>query len=268
MKLGVKAHWKDAEIMARFGTPLMEIHLEPEDLDQHMERMTSIFSRISSDYGMEMVVHNQEYWFDGEDYHLVDLASSDDFQRAKAVQYVKKALDLADVIKAWYLVVHPGGILPGKVEKEKPLARLKGSLKEIGDERMLLENMPWFYIMRNSEIWRSSICIEAEDFLEVSHLTGGMTLDICHAFLSTEEGSNQYVKQMKQELGALIKHVHASDARPPYHEGLQIGGGLVDFSILTDFNVGIIPEIINGHRNEGEGFGTALERLKTMDNPG
>lgn len=268
MKLGIKAHWKDAEIMAKFGTRLMEIHLEPRDLGRHMDRMVTIFSTISEEHGMEMVIHNPEYWFDGKEYHLVDLASPDDAQRANAVKLVNKALALADGIGATYLVVHPGGVFPDRIDGKKLLARLKKSLGQIDDVRLLLENMPWFYIMRNQEIWRSNLCIEASDFLEVSDLTGGVTLDICHAFLSTEEGGNHHIEQIRKVLGTQIKHVHASDARPPHHEGLQLGDGLVDFSVLEDISAGVIPEIINGHRNEGEGFGIALGRLKALQNQG
>jgi N-acetylneuraminate synthase len=264
MKLGVKAHWKDADVMARFGIELMEIHLEPRDLDEHMDKIVGIFSAISDNHGMELIVHNQEYWFDGNDYHLVDLASQDESQRQKAIEYTKKALDLAGRIGAMYLVMHPGGIFPKKVEREKPLAILRNSLKEINDERMLLENMPWFYIMRSREIWHSNICIEPADFFEFSDLVGGFTLDICHAFLATKVGNNEDVVSMKNNLGKIIKHVHASDARPPHHEGLQIGEGLVNFEVLKDFQVGIIPEIIDGHKNQGEGFGIALERLKNL----
>ncbi|MCK4758114.1 MAG: sugar phosphate isomerase/epimerase [Thermoplasmata archaeon] len=264
MKLGVKAHWKDADIMARFGTELMEIHLEPRDLVEHMEKIVGIFSTISDEHGIELIVHNQEYWFDGKDYHLVDLASLDETKRQKAIEYTNKALDLADRVGAMYLVVHPGGIFPYKVDNEKPLARLKESLKDIHDDRILLENMPWIYIMRTGEIWRSNICIEPVDFFEFSDLVGGVTLDICHAFLATKEGDNDHVLAMKKTLGKMIKHVHASDARPPHHEGLQIGEGLVNFEVLKDFQVGIIPEIIDGHKNEGEGFGIALERLKNL----
>ena len=265
MKLGIKAHWKDAEIMARYGTKLMEIHLEPEDLDKYMDKMKNTFSDISDNYGMEMVVHNSEYWFDGKHYHLVDLASSDEHQRKKAIEYTRKALDLADNVGAMYLVVHPGGVFPDEVDNEKLLVQLRNSLKEIQDNRILLENMPWIYIMRSGEIWRSNIFIDSEDFFELSELLGGATLDICHAFLSKKQGGNEYVRAMKKSLGELIKHVHASDARPPHHEGLQIGSGLVDFEVLKDFQVGIIPEIINGHRNEGEGFGIALLRLKNLE---
>jgi len=264
MKLGIKAHWMDAEAMLKYKTRLMEIHLGPEDLNQHMDRMALLFSRLSKENGIEMVVHNPEYWFDGSEYHLVDLASLDDHQRQKSIEYTTKALKLADCIGATYLVTHPGGIFPDIIDNKKSIARLKDSLRQIADDRILLENMPWFYIMRSGEVWRSNIFIEPGDFFVFSDNIGGCTLDICHAFLATKVGKNEHIIEMKKSLGKMIKHVHASDAKPPHHEGLQIGDGLVDFELIKDFSVGIIPEIIDGHRNEGEGFGIALSRLKNI----
>lgn len=89
-------------------------------------------------------------------------------------------------------------------------------------------------------------------------------MDICHAYLATREGDNIHVQTMIKTLGKDIKHVHVSDAKPPHQEGLQIGDGLVDFGVLKDIQVGIIPEIIRGHNNEGEGFGRALTKLKNI----
>lgn len=265
MRLGVKAWWKDADIMVKFGTNLMEVHIEPMDLNQHLQEMVQIFSRISDDYGIELVVHTQEYWTDGENYHLVDLASQDELLRKSAVKIVKRTLSFASEVNAYHVIVHPGGIAPNRIEGEKLLSKLTKSLKEINDNRLIVENMPWFYIMRNREIWRSHICIDAEDFFRFSDLVGGVTLDICHAYLSNEEGNHEHIQKMKNDLKKMIKHVHASDAKPPHHEGLQIGAGLIDFGVLKDFKVGIVPEIIDGHKNEGEGFKIAIERLRNYE---
>lgn len=265
MRIGIKARWNDAESMAKLGTDLLEVFTHERDLELYQEEMLSTFSKISDEFGMELVVHSQAYWTDGKNYHLVDLASQDESLRQKAVNIVKKTLDFAKKIGATYVIVHPGGISPDIIEKETLLSIITKSFKEIDDERLIVENMPWFYIMRNGEIWRSNICIDPEDFFYFSELVGGMTLDICHAYLSTQEGKNEYVQNMINKLGKMIKHVHASDAKPPHHEGLQIGTGLVDFKMLRDFKVGIIPEIIDGHKNEGEGFRIAIERLKKYE---
>lgn len=265
MRFGVKARWKDADSMIKMGTDLIEVFIHERDLEHHYDDMVNTFSRISDELDIELVMHNQAYWTDGENYHLVDLASQNEFRRQKAIKIVKKTLDFARKINAPYVIVHPGGISPNRIEKERLLSTLTESLKEINDERLIVENMPWFYIMRDGAMWWNHICIDAEDFFHFSDFAGGVTLDICHAYLSTQEGKNEHVQNMKKKLGKMIKHVHVSDAKPPHHEGLQIGTGFIDFKMLRDLKVGIIPEIIDGHKNEGEGFRIAIERLKKYE---
>jgi N-acetylneuraminate synthase len=265
MRLGIKARYMDAEPLAKFGTDLMEVFVAENDLWDHQNEMEKTFNRISHDHDIELVVHNQAYFIDSENYHLLDLASHDDGVRRKSISIVKKTLKFADKIQASYVIVHPGGIYPNRIESETLLTNLTKSLKEIGAERILVENMPWFYIMRNQEIWKSNICIDSEDFFRFSDFVGGMTLDICHAFLTTKEGGNHHIQKMKNDLKDQIKHMHVSDAKTPHHEGIQIGEGLLDFSLLTDFKVGIVPEIKGGHKNNGEGFLEALKRLRQYE---
>jgi sugar phosphate isomerase/epimerase len=262
MRLGIKARYVDAEPLAKLGTDLMEIYVAERDLWDHQDEMERTFNRISHDQGIELVVHSQAYFIDSGNYHLLDLASHDEGIRKKSKSIVNKTLNFASMINASYVIVHPGGINPNKIDGEILLTTLTKSLKEIGDERILVENMPWFYIMRNQEIWRSNICKRADDFFRFLDFVGGLTLDICHAYLTTKEGGNHYIERMKNDLRDQIKHVHVSDAKPPHHEGLQIGEGLVDFTLLGDFNVGIVPEIMGGHENNGEGFLEAIKRLR------
>ena len=65
-------------------------------------------------------------------------------------------------------------------------------------------------------------------------------------------------------LGDRTMHVHASDAKIPDKEGLQIGDGEIDFSFLLDVGVPILVEVWNGHENRGEGFRTGIERLRSL----
>ncbi len=265
MRFGIKARWVDADALVNSGCDLMEVYIDEEDLFKHQEKMEETFNRISKDHGIELVVHNQAYFIDSGKYHLLDLASQNKKLQKKSISIVMRTLKFADKINASYIIVHPGGIHPYKMQSETLLANLIKSLKEIDDKRILVENMPWFYIMRNQEIWNSNICIGSEDFFGFSDFVGGMTLDICHSFLTTKAGGNHFIKRMKNDLKGLIEHVHVSDAKPPYHEGLQIGNGFVDFNLLSEFRVGIVPEIIGGHKNNGEGFMEAIKRLRRYE---
>jgi N-acetylneuraminate synthase len=65
-------------------------------------------------------------------------------------------------------------------------------------------------------------------------------------------------------------HLHVVDAKGVDGEGVQIGHGDVDFSMLRDrlnnyaLGVQFIPEIWQGHKNKGEGFWSALDFLEKV----
>ena len=65
-----------------------------------------------------------------------------------------------------------------------------------------------------------------------------------------------------------VKHYHIADASGIDGEGLQIGDGTVDFPNLlkiiknNKLKQSFIPEIWQGHKNNGEGFWIALKKLE------
>ena len=65
-------------------------------------------------------------------------------------------------------------------------------------------------------------------------------------------------------------HLHLGDAKGFNGEGLQIGEGEVDFHRLAKIfdelcpDASFIPEIWQGHKNGGEGFWVALEKLDSI----
>jgi N-acetylneuraminate synthase len=62
--------------------------------------------------------------------------------------------------------------------------------------------------------------------------------------------------------------LHIVDAEGVDGEGLQIGEGMVDFAMTAEVldrcapEASFIPEIWQGHKNDGAGFWTALDRLE------
>ncbi|MCU0853138.1 MAG: hypothetical protein MUC90_07820, partial [Thermoplasmata archaeon] len=84
-------------------------------------------------------------------------------------------------------------------------------------------------------------------------------------YLSRTEGDQGYCRRFLDALGAKVRHIHVSDARAPDSEGLQIGDGQIDFSILKDASVPITVEIWNGHLEEGQGFWLGIERLRALE---
>jgi len=76
------------------------------------------------------------------------------------------------------------------------------------------------------------------------------------------------MQHFTRDVGKYVAHLHIVDAKGHHDEGLQIGAGEIDFeSLARDLKqwspgVSFIPEIWQGHKNGGEGFWIALDRLE------
>ena len=65
-----------------------------------------------------------------------------------------------------------------------------------------------------------------------------------------------------------IEYLHISDAAKVYQEGLQIGKGEIDFKmffeLVKNLNVNFVPEIWNGHLDNGRGFKFAMYEIEKI----
>ena len=75
--------------------------------------------------------------------------------------------------------------------------------------------------------------------------------------------------EFAEKIAPITGHLHLGDALGINGEGLQIGEGDVDVTRLASIlnklcpKASFIPEIWQGHKNGGEGFWIALEKLET-----
>ena len=71
-----------------------------------------------------------------------------------------------------------------------------------------------------------------------------------------------------EQIAPITGHLHLGDASGTNGEGLQLGDGDIDFTHLSSIldelcpQASFIPEIWQGHKNGGEGFWFALEKLE------
>ena len=92
-------------------------------------------------------------------------------------------------------------------------------------------------------------------------------LDISHSKLACNY-FNWSFSEFIETVGEYVAHLHIVDAEGVDSEGLQVGEGTIDFfSLARDLDsyahkASFIPEIWQGHKNKGEGFWVALDRLE------
>jgi N-acetylneuraminate synthase len=94
-----------------------------------------------------------------------------------------------------------------------------------------------------------------------------MCVDVSHTRLAANHFGFDFYEGISV-LGPYTRHYHLGDSRGVDGEGLQIGAGDIDFGKLGEVmakaarHAWFIPEIWQGHKNLGEGFWIALERLE------
>jgi N-acetylneuraminate synthase len=94
-----------------------------------------------------------------------------------------------------------------------------------------------------------------------------MCVDISHTKLASNYFGFDFLEGI-DALGPHTAHYHLGDAKGVDGEGLQVGDGEIDFDALGAVmkksapDASFIPEIWQGHKNLGEGFWVALQRLE------
>lgn len=210
-------------------------------------------------------VHAQEFVGPKGEETLLDLSSEDEGLRRRSIDAVESARAVARAIPGSKVVIHPGGIRDGPVDKRVLRSNLARSLQDLGRELLLLENMPWYYWQKGTGQRVANLCVGYHDMIRFSDLVEGFTLDTSHGYLSRPDGDKRFCEDFMSVLGGQTFHVHASDAKAPDREGLQIGDGEVDFSFLAGVDVPVLVEVWNGHENDGDGFRIGIEKLRSLE---
>lgn len=271
MIFGMKMRFNEPFQVREFTPKMIELHLADEDLTVHRRE---IIDRISILPNVPIIVHApMNLHLKLEHRPLVDIASENEKQRLMSLEVIRMGMDLLGDIEGEYLVLHPGGQTPqAHSDTNHLMGNLMGSLdtleRDYATKKMLMENMPWHYWMwGGEERWYSNILRRPEEFTPILEYTHAC-LDICHAYLADDEGSNQIIFDFLDSLRGRIKHVHLSDARAPDGEGLQFGEGDIElkrvFRRLLDLDVTVIPEIRGGHLEDRKGLYESIGRFNSI----
>ena len=115
-----------------------------------------------------------------------------------------------------------------------------------------------------------NLFVQIDDILKwCEELNLRMCFDVSHTMLACNEFKWDFY-EFSEKIAPITAHLHLGDASGTNGEGLQVGDGEIDFKRLSDIlnlhapQSTFIPEIWQGHKNGGEGFWTALNKLNNL----
>ncbi|MGK7956313.1 MAG: N-acetylneuraminate synthase family protein [Crocosphaera sp.] len=261
------------KLLPKSNPDLLEFHLSYKDLEQDIEQY------LDHPYDLDYVVHSPEL-FAGD--HVLDLCSFDDEYRNHSIQELQRVINITRQLKPYFkkasqplIVTNIGGFtldepLPIN-QRQKYYDLLLDSLSKLDSEgvEIIPQTMPPFPWHFGGQRYHN-LFVDPQDIAEFcANHDYRVCLDISHSKLACNH-HNLSFKEFIGQVGPYTAHLHIADAEGLDGEGLQIGEGNLDFPALaedlkeTSPNASFIPEIWQGHKNGGEGFWIALERLETF----
>lgn len=269
---GVPVRYHDfAEYSARIKPDVWEFHLSYSDMDLDPADF------LKGTYEAGFVVHAPEL-FAGS--RLMDLATPDDTYRAESLRETQRVIDITRGLKRFFpntkrplIVANIGGftmdeLLPADVIPSY-YERFARSLEELDLEgvELIPQTMapfPWHFGGQRYQ----NLFVKIEEIVHwCQRLKLRMCYDVSHSALTCNHlGYDLY--EFSKQIAPLTAHLHLGDAKGLNGEGLQVGEGDIDFDRLGGIlkegcpDASFIPEIWQGHKNSGEGFWIAMERLE------
>lgn len=267
-------HHDYAKLLEKCTPDFLEFHLSYRDLDLEDEA----YFRETVPLGL--VVHAPEL-FEGD--HVLDLCSPDEAYRQRSVREMRRVIDKTRSLRRYFrnegatgIVTNVGGfsidrpLTPSeKQQRRETLERSLGELdtRDVAIWPQTMPPYPWHFGGQRFH----NLFVEAEEIDDLcTRLKLGLCFDVSHSKLSCNL-LKQSFDDFVERVGPHTRHLHVADAAGVDGEGLQIGDGEIEF---RSFNrrlekvaprASFLPEIWQGHENDGEGFWIALDRLQKAE---
>lgn len=272
---GLPVRYHDAEKLV-FQNPtnpdFLEFHLSYKDVE--MDLSTLFKSKFT---GMTYTVHTPDLY--AGDF-LINLASQDDAIWERSIVETQKVIDITRGLEPWFDATEPpivictmGGFTADSFvdpdQRPKMYARIAQGIERLDTAgvRLTGQTLPPFpWLMGGQQ--HHNLFMGLDDTVDFCEQYGQrLTLDISHSKLAATFNRIPFSEYV-EKLAPLSDHLHIVDAEGVDGEGPQIGEGEVDWPTTAAQldrlapGVPFIPEIWQGHVNNGAGFWTALDRLE------
>lgn len=270
---GIPVRYHDLRDLAGLSNfSLLEFHLSYKDMQ---EDEGQYFDCVMD---MDFVVHAPEL-FEGD--HLLDLCAPDAEYRKLSIQKLRQVIEVTKRLEKWFLraerpriIINAGGFSQNKpLEKVERAARydmILDSLSQIDltGVEIIPQTMPPFPWHFGGQRYQN-LFMDPDETAEFCKNNGyRICLDTSHSKLACNHHHWSFSEFLKK-VGPYTAHLHIADASGVDGEGLQISEGDIDFPAMGRYlrdavpHASFIPEIWQGHKNRGEGFWRALERLES-----
>lgn len=251
----------------------LEFHLSYGDLREEVSRY------FKGPLDMDFVVHAPEL-FAGD--HILDLASTDSSYRDISISHLRAVIDLTLELRKWFLksnrpriVINAGGATLDNVMKPSEVAHSYALIAEslasldLAECEVIVQTMPPFPWHFGGQRFHN-LFVNPNEIAQFC-ITNGcrICLDTCHAKMACNHHRWSFSTYL-ETVGPYISHLHIADAAGVDGEGLQVNTGEIDFPALGRQlrtiapQASFIPEIWQGHKDDGADLWLALERLEAF----
>jgi N-acetylneuraminate synthase len=272
---GVPVRYHDfRQILDGTNLDFVEFHLSYNDMNINLK------DYFSEDESIGFAVHSPELFAND---HILDLCSDDPQYLAQSKLLLQQVVDITRELNQYFpktkdpvIVVNAGGWNPNGFIDEKLKAGkyqlISDALNDLDLEGITLaiQTMPPFPWHFGGQSYHN-LFVCADEIVKFCKANPRIKicLDISHSMMSCNYYGWDLIEFVKK-VAPFNVHLHIVDAKGVDGEGIEIGKGDVDFSMLMSVldkdneNVQFIPEVWQGHKNGGEGFWAALEFLETI----
>lgn len=252
----------------------VEFHLSYKDMDVDINEI------FLEEQALGFAVHSPEL-FQGD--HILDLCSSDEKYRERSIRELQKVVCITRKLKKYFtntekpvIVLNAGGwdrsgfIEPAQKNYKYELISEALAELDLSGVQMAIQTMPPFPWHFGGQSFHN-LFVNPHEIVRFckSNPEIKMCLDISHSMMAC----NYYgweLTNFVHLVAPYVVHLHIVDSKGVDGEGVEVGKGDVDFeSLFCQLNelchgVQFIPEVWQGHKNDGEGFWRAFNFLEQV----